>query len=403
MSRTLLLLFSIAILVLSLPLRCIGQAAPAPKKELPLAQLPLMGWGSWNHFGKKVTEADVRAAADALVSSGLKDLGYNFVNVDGSWEGERDANGVLQPDHRKFGDMKALGDYIHSKGLKYGVYSSPGPETCGGYVASYLHEEQDAQMFADWGADYLKYDLCSFRVYMKAGSDGDHAKSTAIEIAAYEKMHQALIQTGRPMYCALCQYGLDYVWEWAPKVGATMYRTTGDIADRFESMENIGFAQAGLAKYVTPGHWLDPDSLEVGNGGMTAEEYRMHMSLWAMVAAPLILGNDLTKLDKETMSIIGNKEVIAVDQDPLGKAGDRVWAVGQMELWSRPLKDGAMAICLFNRVGGITTMSFKLRDIGWKGTAKARDVWEHKDLGTIADTFTTDVPRHGVVMLILSR
>lgn len=379
-------------------------AQSVPIKELPLSPTPIMGWGSWNHYGKTITEAEVRANADALVSSGLKDLGYVFVNVDGSWEGERDANGVLQSDHRKFGDMKLLGNYIHSKGLKFGVYSSPGPLTCGGYTASYQHEEQDAKMFASWGADYLKYDLCSFRVYMKlAAQKGGHSASTAAEIAAYERMHQALIKAGHPIYFALCQYGLDYVWEWGPKVGATMWRTTGDIKDTWESMSTIGFAQAGLAKYINPGHYIDPDSLEIGNGGMKADQYRLHMSLWSMLAAPLILGNDLTKLTPETMSIIGNKEVIAIDQDPLVKAGDRVWAVGQLELWARPLKDGAMAVALFNRNQGITTMSFKVSDIGWTGPAKARDVWAHQDLPIITDTFTADVPEHGVVMLVLHK
>ena len=375
----------------------------AGTRELPLSPLPLMGWGSWNHYAKQVTEADVRANADALVSSGLRDLGYVFVNVDGSWEGLRDDKGVLQPNPKKFTDMKKLGDYIHSKGLKYGVYSSPGPLTCGGFVASYQHEDQDAQMFADWGADYLKYDLCSFRVYMRVADETSHAKSTELQIGAYERMHQALIKTGRPIYYALCQYGLDYVWEWAPRVGATMYRTTGDIKDTWESMTQIGFAQAGLSKFVDKGHYLDPDSLEIGNGGMTPDEYRVHMSLWSIEAAPLILGNDLTQLDKETMGIIGNKEVIAIDQDPLVKGGDRVWAQGQLELWARPLKDGAMAVAMFNRANGTTTMKFSLKEIGWQGAARARDVWAHKDLPEITDSFTADVPRHGVVLLVLHK
>jgi alpha-galactosidase len=387
-------------------------AAPAQvatQSDLPLSPKPLMGWGSWNHYDKRVTEEDVKANADALVSTGLRDLGYTFVNVDGSWEGERDANGVLQPNPRKFKDMKELGSYIHSKGLKYGVYSSPGPLTCGGFLASYGHEEQDARMFADWGADYLKYDLCSFRVYMKVAAGAlnadkpmDHQKSTEAQIAAYERMHQALRKTGRPIYFALCQYGLDYVWDWAPRVRATMYRTTGDIKDTWDSMTAIGFAQAGLSKFVNQGHYIDPDSLEIGNGGMGPDEYRLHMSLWSMLAAPLILGNDLTHMTPETLSIIGNKEVIAIDQDRLVKAGDRVWALGQLELWSRPLEDGKVAVALFNRNQGVTTMSFRLTDIGWTGPAHTRDVWNHADLPPISDTFTTDVPRHGVTLLVLS-
>jgi alpha-galactosidase len=377
---------------------------PQPLNALPLSPTPLMGWGTWNHYGKTVTEADVRANADALVSLGLKDLGYNFVNVDGSWEGERDANGVLQPNTKKFPDMKALGTYLHSKGLKYGVYSSPGPLTCGGFVASYGHEQQDANTFADWGADYLKYDLCSLRVMMKtAEMDGDHAKSTAVQIAAYDKMQHALMETGRPIYYALCQYGIDYVQEWAPKVGATMYRTTNDIKANWESMTQIGFAQAGLAKYQSPGHFLDPDSLEIGNGTLRQDENRLHFSLWSMVAAPLILGNDLTTMDKETLEIISNKEVIAVDQDPMAKAGDRVWALGELELWARPLSGGRTAVALFNRTNGVNTMTMKLSDVGWSGPAKVRDLWAHKNLPVITDKLTVDVPRHGVVMVVLQK
>lgn len=404
-------LFAIFCLAAVICLRVDGQAAnPVPLRELPTSPTPLMGWGSWNHYDKRVTEADVRANADALVSLGLRDLGYTFVNIDGSWEGERDTAGVLHANPNRFADMKALGDSIHAKGLKFGIYSSPGPLTCGGFNASYGYEDQDARTFAGWGADYLKYDLCSFRVYMKLAAgilDStkplDHAKSTEAQIAAYERMHQALLKAGRPIYYALCQYGLDYVWDWAPKVGATMYRTTGDIKDTWESMTDIGFAQAGLSGQVRPGSYVDPDSLEIGNGGMTPDEYRLHMSLWSIVAAPLILGNDLTKMTPETISIIGNKEVIAIDQDPLVKAGDRVWATGQLELWARPLQNGSVAVALFNRNQGITTMSFKLQDIHWQGTAHVRDVWAHKDLADISDSFSADVPRHGVTMIILKR
>jgi alpha-galactosidase len=368
--------------------------------ELPLATTPPMGWNSWNHFGKKVTEADIRAAADALVASGMRDAGYVYVNLDGSWEGERDAAGQLHPNPTKFGDMKALVAYVHSKGLKFGIYSSPGPVTCGGFVASYQHEEQDAKMFADWGVDFLKYDLCSYHTFM-AGLDP--ADSRALDEAAYEKMHQALIKANRPILYSLCQYGLDNVWEWGPKVGATMWRTTADVKDTYELMTVIGFAQAGLAKYVNPGHWIDPDMLEIGNGGMNVEEYRTQMSLWAMLAAPLLAGNDLTQMTDETKSILMNKEVIAVDQDPMGKAGDRVRAVGPLELWSRPLKDGRVAVALFNRLQGPSKMTFKLSEIGWNGPAKARDLWTHEDVGKITDSYTANVPRHGVVMLILRK
>ena len=379
-----------------------GLAASAQMKELPLAPTPPMGWGTWNHFGNKVNEQDVHKNVEALKRLGLDKLGYVYINIDGGWPGFRDANGVMQPNPARFKDMKALGTYIHSKGLKYGVYSSPGPLSCGGFIASYGHEDQDARTFADWGADYLKYDLCSLRVYMKMAGEKDHAKSTQVMIDGYEKMHQALIKAGRPILYALCQYGIDYVQEWAPKVGATMYRTTNDIKDEWESMTSIGFAQAGLAKYQTPGHWIDPDSLEIGNGKLNKEEGKLHFSLWSMVAAPLILGNDLSHMDEDTLNIISNKEVIAIDQDSMGKAGDRVWAIGEIEVWSRPLSGNRMAVALFNRTNGLNTMTVKLSDLKWEGPAKARDVWEHADLPTITDTFTADVPRHGVVMLVLS-
>jgi alpha-galactosidase len=255
-------------------------------------------------------------------------------------------------------------------------------------------------MFADWGADFLKYDLCSYHKFIVALSP-DEAR--AAEIAAYEKMHEALIKAGRPMLYSLCQYGFDYVWEWGPKVGATMWRTTGDVKDTYESITNIGFAQAGLSNYVGPGHWIDPDMLEIGNGGMNAEEYRTQMSLWAMLSAPLLAGNDLTQMSDETKSILLNKEVIAVDQDPLGKAGDRVWSIGSLEFWAKPLQDGAVTVAFFNRLEAINKMSFNLSDLGWRGPAKVRDLWKHEDLGTITGNFAVNVPRHGVVMLVLRK
>ncbi|HEY5328496.1 MAG TPA: glycoside hydrolase family 27 protein [Acidobacteriaceae bacterium] len=371
---------------------------------LPLAKTPPMGWNSWNHFARRATDADIRAAADAMVSSGMRDAGYVYINIDGGWQGaERDADGVLHPDPAKYPDMKKLADYVHSKGLKFGVYSGPGPQTCGGQVASYGHEEQDAQMFADWGVDFLKYDLCSFRKIMVAESGGDLDKERSIQEAAYVKMDQALIKTGRPIVFSMCQYGTDRVWEWGAETGATMWRTTNDIKDNFESMTAIGFAQAGLAKFAGDGHWNDPDMLEVGNGGMTADEYRMHMSLWSIMAAPLLAGNDLTKMTDETKSILMNREVIAIDQDPLGKAGDRVWAVGQTEMWSRPLQGGATAVALFNKINGPTRLTMRLSDLGIRGTVKVRDVWAHKDVGVVTDGYAVDVPRHGVVMVVLTK
>jgi alpha-galactosidase len=378
-------------------------AAQQPGDNSRLAQTPPMGWNSWNHFAKTVTEAEVREAADMLVASGMRDAGYDYVNIDGSWEGYRDGNGVLHPNPQKFPDMKALADYIHSKGLKFGIYSTPGPASCGDFTGSYGFEQQDAKMFASWGVDFLKYDLCSFRAIMIAQGGDDVRKQQQIMEAAYRKMHDALVATGRPIVFSLCQYGLDNVWQWGPQVGGNMWRTTGDIKDNYLSMSDIGFSQAGLSKYAAPGHWNDPDMLEVGNGGMTADEYRTHMSLWSILAAPLLAGNDLTKMNEETKSILLNREVIAIDQDPLGKEGDRVWAVDGLELWSKPLQGGSMAVALFNRLNGPSRMTFHLSDIGWSGPAAARDLWKHEDVGTITGDHSAQVPRHGVVLLLLKK
>jgi alpha-galactosidase len=319
--------------------------------EAGLAKTPPMGWNSWNHFLDKVTEQDVKNAADALVSSGMRDAGYVYVNIDDTWEGERDAQGVLHTNN-KFPDMKALGDYIHARGLKFGIYSSPGPITCARYKASYGFEQQDADLYASWGVDYLKYDLCSFEVLMWAAQiDHPENKEVGNDMmkAAYLKMRAALDKTGRPIVFSLCQYGRDDVWTWGASVGGNLWRTTGDIFDNYDRMSKIGFGQAGLAKYAGPGHWNDPDMLEVGNGGMTTEEYRTHMSLWALLAAPLLAGNDLSKMTPETRSILMNKDVIAIDQDKLGVQGDRMSKNGDLEIWVKPLSDGGKAVGLFNR------------------------------------------------------
>ena len=391
------------LVVAALGLLLSTSSAQQPSQASQSAQTPPMGWNSWNHFAKTVTDIDVREAADMLVATGMRDAGYVYVNIDGSWEGFRDGNGVLHPNPQKFPDMKALADYIHSKGLKFGIYSTPGPATCGNFTGSYGFEQQDAKMFASWGVDFLKYDLCSFRAIMIAQGGNDLNKQREIMEAAYQKMHQALVATGRPIVFSLCQYGLDDVWEWGPNVGGNMWRTTDDIKDNYLSMSDIGFSQAGLSKYASPGHWNDPDMLEVGNRGMTGDEYRTHMSLWSILAAPLLAGNDLTHMSEETKSILMSREVIAIDQDPLGKQGDRVWAVGGLELWSKPLKDGSMAVALFNRQNGANLMTFHLSDVGWSGPAKARDLWKHKDVGTIQNAYSAAVPKHGVVMLLLKR
>ena len=381
---------------------CFLPAASAHAQSDKLAATPPMGWNSWNHFAGKVTDADVRAAADAMVSSGMRDAGYIYVNIDDTWEGPRDAQGNITT-NSKFPDMKALSDYVHSKGLKLGIYSSPGPKTCAGYPGSYGHEQQDAETYAKWGIDYLKYDLCSYRGIMKKEAPNDQQKQWEMMHAAYEKMHQALLSTHRPIVFSLCQYGFDAVWNWGPQVGGNLWRTTGDINDTYDRMSVIGFAQAGLSKYAAPGHWNDPDMLEVGNGHMTPDEYRTHMSLWAILAAPLLAGNDLSKMDDTTKSILMNKDVIAVDQDRLGIQGDRVRAVGPFEVWSKPLEGGAMAVALFNRSEAEYPITVHFKAVGFDGPVHARDLWSHKDLGTLNGSYTATVPKDGVVMLRLSK
>jgi len=365
-----------------------------------LAATPPMGWNSWNHFNKQVDDATIRAQADAMVASGMRDAGYLYVNIDDTWEGERDAQGIIHA-NSKFPDMKALADYVHSKGLKLGIYSSPGTKTCAKYEGSYGHEEQDAQTYADWGIDYLKYDLCSLRDMMKDAPTPEAAHKMMLE--AYTKMHKALLKTGRPIVYSLCQYGNDAVWKWGGSVGGNLWRTTGDISDRYARMAEIGFAQAGLAKYSSPGRWNDPDMLEVGNGGMNAEEYRTHMSLWAILAAPLLAGNDLTKMTPETVALLTNRNVIAIDQDSAGIPGDRVSAEGPTEIWARPLADGSKAIGLFNRHPQPMEMRVSFRQLGFSGPVQVRDVWGGKDLGTVQDEYQGRVPGHGVILLRVAK
>jgi alpha-galactosidase len=373
-------------------------AATAKAQSADRASTPPMGWNSWNHLADRVTDDDVRAAADAIVASGMKDAGYIYVNIDDSWEGQRDAQGNIHP-NSKFPDMKALGDYVHSKGLRLGIYSSPGPKTCGGYEGSYGHEQQDASTYASWGVDFLKYDLCSYMEIMKLHDPHqDPQKALVMMQAAYRKMHEALINTHRPIVYSLCQYGVGSVWEWGREVGGDMWRTTDDISDHYGSMALIGFSQAGLEKFAGPGHWNDPDMLEIGNGGMTVDQYRTQMSLWAILAAPLLAGNDLSKMDEITKSILLNKDVIAVDQDKLGIQGSRV---EPPQIWMKPLSGGAKAVALFNYVidDEAEPLTLKFKDVGFNGPVHARDLWAHKDLGILQDFYTVTVPQGGVVML----
>jgi len=350
-----------------------------------------MGWNSWNKFAGKVDDATIRSIADAMVASGMKQAGYVYVNIDDTWEGPRDAQGNITS-NLKFPNMKALADYVHSKGLKIGIYSSPGPKTCAGYEGSYGHEEQDAKTFAAWGIDYLKYDWCSAsRIY----------KNEEMQ-AVYQKMGDALHKTGRPMVYSLCQYGINDVWKWGPNVGANLWRTTDDISDNWKSLERIGFRQFDIASYTQVGRWNDPDMLEIGNGGMTADEYRTHMSLWALLAAPLLAGNDLRTMSDETRSILTNAEVIAIDQDVDGKQPKRVSdAEATAVVVVRPLHDGSVAVGLFNRADQPQEISVKRQALGLPASKKlsARDLWTHVAVQISGDGYQATVPSHGVVLL----
>jgi len=375
---------------------------PRPPISLPeirplppngLAQTPPMGWNSWNKFRTGINAQLIREIADAMVATGMQKAGYSFVNIDDGWEGSRDGAGAIRSNER-FPDMKALADYVHSKGLKLGIYSSPGPRTCAGFEGSFNHEAQDARTFSEWGIDYIKYDWCTAPVAYKT----DQMR------AVYQKMGEAIRATKRPIVYSLCQYGRERVEEWGASVGGNLWRTTGDIGDRWDSMASIGFdKQAGLESSAGPGHWNDPDMLEIGNGGMTDDEYRSHMSLWAMLAAPLIAGNDLRSMTPPTREILTNPEVIAIDQDALGREGKRVSKSGDAEVWARTLRDGSYAIALFNRGTQAASVTARWEDVGIVGEYGVRDVWSHEARGPHDKEYSTTVAPHAVVLLRLAK
>jgi alpha-galactosidase len=355
-----------------------------------LALTPPMGWNSYNKFRLQIDDKTVREIADAMVKSGMRDAGYVYVNIDDGWQGKRDEKGVLQA-NAGFPDMKALAAYVHGKGLKLGIYSSPGPRTCGGFEGSYAHEDIDAKTWAEWGIDYLKYDWCSASRIWK---DSDMQ-------AVYQRMGKALEKAGRPMVYSLCQYGRAEVGAWGPKVAGNLWRTTFDIRDTWQSMSQIGFAQHEWAKYARPGNWNDPDMLEVGNGGMNGTEYRTHFSLWAMVASPLIAGHDVRSMSEETAAILLNREVIAVNQDKLGNGGRRVAQQGETEVWTKALDRKAVAVALFNKGEAEAEVSADWTQLGLSGKYKVRDLWAKKGLAAASERVSAKVPAHGVVMLRL--
>ena len=358
-----------------------------------LAKTPPMGWNSWNKFRNQVSDKLVREVADGMVRNGMRDAGYIYVNIDDTWEAPaRGEDGAIRTNER-FPDMKALAGYLHGKGLKFGIYSSPGPTTCAGYPGSYQHEDQDARTYASWGVDYLKYDWCS------AGSVYKSASMPAV----YGKMGLALLNSGRPIVYSLCQYGVMKVQDWGEKAGGNLWRTTGDIRDSWESMSHIGFDQQQPYQDASRvGHWNDPDMLEIGNGGMTDTEYRTHMSLWSLLAAPLLAGNDLRDVPPDILLILTNKEVIAIDQDPLGKQARRVAKNGDLEIWMRPLKGGDSAVGLFNRGDGTAKITMHPGDAGMRKISRLRDLWSHSDVKAAGGEYVAEVPSHGTVLLRVS-
>jgi alpha-galactosidase len=331
----------------------------------------------------------------------MKDAGYVYVNIDDTWEGERDASGVLHT-NSKFPDMKALADYVHSKGLKIGIYSSPGPKTCAGFEGSLGHEEQDAQLYAAWGIDYLKYDLCSFNPeVMRKEAPNDPAAQMRLMHTAYDKMAKALKSTGRPIVFSLCQYGWDAPWEWAPALGGNLWRTTGDISPNWDRIYTILSQQEGLQNYAGPSHWNDPDMLEVGNGKLSLAENRAHFSLWAILASPLLAGNDLPNMKPEIKAILTNPDVIAIDQDRLGKQGSRVYSDGEVEVWARHLSGGAMAIAVL--AAGNTRYSthpihLDLARLGLHGAQKGKDLWTGKEI-ELKDGMPIEIASHDVLLV----
>jgi alpha-galactosidase len=363
-------------------------AQSASDRDLQLAGTPPMGWNSWNKFGCNVSEQLIREVADSMAANGMKDAGYKYVNIDDCWQVSRDGQGNIIVDPERFpSGIKALADYVHGKGLKLGVYTDAGHFTCQHRPGSYGHEVQDVNAYASWGVDYVKIDWC-------------YAQGLQPEVQ-YAKFHDAFEHASRPMVFSICNWGVEAPWTWGPHTG-NLWRTTGDISDHYDRMSVIGFSQDGLGKFAGPGHWNDPDMLEVGNGGMKHDEYIQHISLWAMLAAPLLAGNDVRNMDEDTKQILLNPEIIAVDQDAKGIQGHRVWDEGPLEIWARPLADGSTAVGLFNRGESEFKITAHFSSLGINRPAKVRDLWRHQELGTMDGSYTAAVPKHGAVMLKIS-
>jgi alpha-galactosidase len=365
-----------------------------PRTANGLALTPPMGWNSWNKFGCDIDEAKVRGVAAAIASNGMRDAGYSYVVIDDCWQGKRDDHGDIQPDPKRFpSGIKALADFVHSKGLKFGIYSDAGAMTCAKRPGSQGHEYQDAAQYARWGVDYLKYDWCY--------------TGTRNAEEAYATMADALAATGRPIILSICEWGTAKPWLWAKDIG-NLWRTTGDITDLWEGKRDYALGvttildlQADLYPYSGPGHWNDPDMLEVGNGGMTDDEYRAHFGMWAMLAAPLIAGNDVRGMDAQTRAILLAPEIIAIDQDPLGRQARRVWKDGTSEIWARDLADGSRAVALLNRGTAPAEIAIDWSRIGYPSrlSANVRDLWARKDLGRRTASYATSVRPHAAVIV----
>ena len=371
--------------------------APAAALDNGAARTPPMGWNSWNKFQCDVSESLIKQTADALVTTGLRDAGYVYLNIDDCWQGARDAHGFIQPDPVRFpSGMRALANYVHDRGLKFGLYSDAGAMTCAKRPGSHGFEEKDARQYASWTVDYLKYDWCS--------TEGLRAED------AYGAMRDALSKTGRPIVLSICEWGKSQPWTWAAPVG-NLWRTTGDIGLCWEKkacrrewetgIVNILDLQVGLEEYAGPGHWNDPDMLQVGNG-LGDNEDRTHFSLWALLAAPLLAGNDLRTMSAATRETLTNREVIAVDQDALGTQGHKVRDDGAEEVWAKPLSGGATAVILLNRGDAPVRIKVGWNEIGWSPRAVAvRDLWQKREMGSFREGYSAEVGPHGVVMLRL--
>lgn len=385
-----------------------------------LALTPPMGWNSWNCWGLAVSQEKVKASADAMVSSGLINHGWSYINIDDGWEAPKRAQNGEILTNEKFPDMKGLANYVHSKGLKIGIYTSPGDYTCGGYLGSYGHEEQDALTYAQWGIDYLKHDWCSYE------SKVDTSNSRLVECKKpYIIMKQALELQNRDIVLSLCQYGMSDVWKWGAEMGQ-LWRTTGDITDTWNSMYSIGFSQNHTSEYAKPGAWNDPDMLVVGKVGwgpnlhasrLTPDEQYTHISLWSLLAAPLLIGGDMSQMDDFTLNLLTNDEVIEINQDPLGKQAKRISKNKNQEIWLKDLEDGSKAVGIFNigtdkienlfmwndkPANNNAKIAVTWEELGISGEQTVRDLWRQKTIGEFSDKIELEVPFHGVMMLRIS-